>query len=217
MNKASHHSPIRRSMWLITGLLIMFVLGGCATMNEKECLNADWRAVGFEDGVNGAKLSRVGQHREACAEYGVKPDLDAYKSGRDEGLNSYCRSHNGYRVGIKGGSYYDVCPAALEKDFLQGYNAGLKIYRLESRIRSLNSQLKKQEKELEASKELLTQLEAELVSDGVNSQRRVQLLGEVRDASKEQGQIENQIKTLQLDMVKLQTQVDGLRASNTYY
>ena len=216
MNKASHHPPVRRPVWLIPGLLLMLVLGGCATMNEKECLNADWRAIGFEDGVRGAKLSRVGQHREACAEYDVKPDLDAYKSGRAEGLNSYCRPHNGYRVGIKGASYYDVCPAALEKDFLQGYNAGRKIYLLESKIRSLSSQLKKQEKELEESKELLTQLEAELVSDGVNSKRRVQLLGEVREASKEQGEIENQIKTLGIDMARLQGQVDGLRASNTY-
>jgi len=203
-------------MWLIPCLLVMFVLGGCATMNEKECLNADWRAIGFEDGVNGAKLSRVGQHREACAEYGVKPNLDAYNTGRDEGLKSYCRPHNGYRVGVKGGSYYDVCPAALEKDFLQGYNAGRNIYKLESKIRSLSSQLKKQEKELEASKELLSQLEAELVSDGVNSKRRVQLLGEVREASKEQGQIENQIKTLGMDMARLQGQVDGLKANSRY-
>jgi len=194
----------------------MFVLNGCATLNEKECLNADWRSIGFEDGTRGAKLSRIGQHREACAEYGIKPDLDAYRSGYGQGLKSYCRPRNGYHVGLKGSSYNDVCPAALEKNFLQGYSAGRTIYKLEVKIRGLSSQIKKQEKELEESKERLSQLEAELVSDGVNSKRRLELLGEVRELGKEQGQLENQIKSMGMDMARLQGQVDGLKANSPY-
>ena len=109
-----------------------------------------------------------------------------------------------------------MCPAALERGFLQAYKAGHHIYKLETQIRSLAGQIKKEEKELDEVKTQLGQLEAELVSDGVSSQRRIELLAEVREQGKAQGKLENQIKTLGLDMARLQGQVEGHRAESTY-
>ena len=196
--------------------MILLLQAGCATLNEEECLNADWRSIGCEDGARGARPSRIGQHRQACAEYAIQPDLDAYNAGHKQGLKTYCRPGNGYHAGLKGSSYNNVCPAALERGFLQAYKAGHHIYKLETQIRSLAGQIKKEEKELDEVKTQLGQLEAELVSDGVSSQRRIELLAEVREQGKAQGKLENQIKTLGLDMARLQGQVEGHRAESTY-
>jgi hypothetical protein len=33
--------------------ILLFALGGCAGMDAEECRTADWRAIGYEDGVQG--------------------------------------------------------------------------------------------------------------------------------------------------------------------
>jgi hypothetical protein len=62
------------------------LLGACAAkMSKDECRTVDWRTVGYEDGVAGQPGNRIGEHRRACAEHGVTPDLNAYLAGRDRG------------------------------------------------------------------------------------------------------------------------------------
>ena len=56
------------------------LLQGCASMNQDECLVSDWRLVGYEDGAAGQPANRIGEHRKACASYGVTPDLTAYRA-----------------------------------------------------------------------------------------------------------------------------------------
>ena len=74
---------------------IACLLAGCSsTMSKDECRTVDWRTVGYEDGVAGRSGERIGEHRKACAEHGVTPDLNAYRAGRAEGLREYCQPHN---------------------------------------------------------------------------------------------------------------------------
>jgi len=215
LNISTHQLTLTalRSMLL---LLPVLMLSACATLNEKECANGDWRSIGFEDGSRGAAAGRIGQHREACAEYAVKPDLDAYTRGRNQGLEGYCRPHNGYNAGRKGKIYQGVCPDTLESDFLIAYRTGRDIYTTEADIRKLSRTIKKQQQELEELNQLLISLEAELVSNGVGSKRRIELLAEIRGLSKEQGTMENNIKNLELDKAKLEGQVDTLLANSPY-
>ena len=44
----------RQTLALATTLLALGIMSGCATMNADECRNADWRIVGYEDGLQGA-------------------------------------------------------------------------------------------------------------------------------------------------------------------
>lgn len=208
-----HSLPRLKSLLLLLALLS---LAGCATLNESECVNGDWRSIGFEDGARGATVSRIGHHRKACAEYAIKPDFDAYNRGHEQGLQSYCRPRNGYSTGRRGKTYHGVCPATLEPDFLMAYKAGHKIYTLEVKIRKLNRLIKKEQKQLKSMNRQLSSLEAELVSNGVGTQRRVELLSELRGLSKEQGKLENQIKHLTLDQAKLHGQVDSLKTESLY-
>ena len=41
--------------------LSLLLLGGCATMSEQECLVSDWRAIGYEDGVQGRSEAVIGK------------------------------------------------------------------------------------------------------------------------------------------------------------
>ena len=70
--------------------LVVFAIGavlltGCAGgLSKDECLYADWRAIGYEDGARGAPASAVSSHRQACAKKaGVTPDMSEYLAGRD--------------------------------------------------------------------------------------------------------------------------------------
>ena len=105
-------------------LLVLFgtlLASACSTkMTKDECRTVDWRTVGYEDGVAGRSGDRIGEHRRACAEHGVTPDLNAYLAGRDAGLREYCQPHNGYRAGVNGNTYYDTCPADLAAAFEAG-------------------------------------------------------------------------------------------------
>jgi hypothetical protein len=42
------------------------VLSACATgMGKDECVAADWRTIGYEDGLHGYPADRIGAHRVA--------------------------------------------------------------------------------------------------------------------------------------------------------
>ena len=87
-------------------------------MSTEECLTADWRAIGYEDGAQGQNPDYFGERRKACAEHGITADFDAYLVGRAEGLALFCRPPNGYRLGVRDYNYSGVCPVELEDAFL---------------------------------------------------------------------------------------------------
>lgn len=55
-------------------LLALTLCGGCVVMSESECLNADWREVGRNDGLEGKRAEELGRYKDACLQYGVTPD-----------------------------------------------------------------------------------------------------------------------------------------------
>ncbi len=109
-------------------LLILSLLSGCASMSKKECLNADWQAIGYRDGARGVHYSTLSKHRESCSEYNVIPDDGAYRAGWDEGIRRYCSADTGYRVGSSGHAYNNICPADVAEDFLSGWRQGIREF-----------------------------------------------------------------------------------------
>ncbi|QIE56456.1 DUF2799 domain-containing protein [Pikeienuella piscinae] len=61
-------------------ILAALLLGACATttasLSPAQCA-ANWRAVGYEDGLDGADISRIAAYREACARGGAPLDAGA--------------------------------------------------------------------------------------------------------------------------------------------
>src|SRR2546430_15273931 len=86
---------------LAIGLLIpgILILAGCASLSKSQCLNADWYAVGLEDGAVGRPLERLGGPRRDRAAYNVPPQTRGYLRGRQEGRKTFCNYERGYSNG----------------------------------------------------------------------------------------------------------------------
>lgn len=119
---------MKRYAWIALALTGALTTAGCATYSEAElsaqCPLTDWYAYGVNDGELGQPIKRAGEFFEGCREVGVEPDLTAYQTGRAAGLVNYCTAESGYRTGVEGRKYHDVCPPQLEPAFEQGLARG---------------------------------------------------------------------------------------------
>jgi hypothetical protein len=122
--------------------LPLLFLSACASMNKSQCLSADWYAIGVEDGARGRSLEYLGNHRRACAEYGVAPDAQRYQAGRDAGLRSFCTYDRGYAIGRAGQGRPTVCPDRLAANFDAGYGDGRQRYDLTRRLDAVHEQMR---------------------------------------------------------------------------
>ncbi len=172
------------------------VVSGCASMSSEECVASDWRSVGFEDGSRGYTSDRIGNYRKACAKHGVSPDLDAYQSGRVEGLREFCQPQRGFNVGAGGGRYNGVCPSHLEPDFLDAYRTGARLHTLRSNVSSATYQINAKERELDSLDHTVRNKQAELIADETTVQDRVLLLSDLKELSERKGQLEAEIVDL---------------------
>ena len=62
-------------------LLLAILVSGCASMTQDQCRHADWAERGQRDGREGYSLSRIDEHREACAKVDVRPDTARWQLG----------------------------------------------------------------------------------------------------------------------------------------
>lgn len=128
-------------------LLTLLTLGSCATLSEEECALGDWRGIGFEDGAAGRAPDFIAQHREACAEVGVSPNLSLWLAGREQGLRTYCTAQNAYSITRRGSSVRPYCTAVEQAAMAPAIRRG-DAYRRVAR-------------ELEQAREDLAEIEAE--------------------------------------------------------
>ena len=141
-------SILKTGALLLAGALAL--LGsGCATLSEGECHTADWYQLGRVDGQRGYDLSRLYEHQEACAEFGIRPDAKAYYRGRQVGLASYCTRANGYEEGREGHRYRGVCPPKYEQRFLAAYRDGKLVHEVEEDIEDVERYIDRQERVLD--------------------------------------------------------------------
>lgn len=119
---------MKRSLYLLSTLLMMGFISGCASMSKKECLSADWHAIGYSDGTRGIHHNNLAKHRQSCGKYEVFPDEEAYHAGWDQGIRSYCTSDRGYRAGSAGQPYRNICPEDVAENFRHGWERGVRSY-----------------------------------------------------------------------------------------
>lgn len=195
---------------------ILISLAGCATLDENECLNADWRTIGFEDGARGYPATRIGSHRKACAKHGVAPDFERYESGRLKGLEQWCKPRNGYYLGIRGQRYNGVCPDHLAPAFVDALNRGRAIYDYEKQVKKNENELGKMLAALEAMDEDIRALEDEMVSDGVSPRRRLKLLDEIRMLEDDRSFQMNDIAEMEHTLNDMRTNLERMRTDHPY-
>lgn len=127
----------------VAALTLAAALAGCASLSRDECRSADWYAIGAEDGARGRALERLGEHRRACAEFGISPDAERYIAGRREGLMAFCTYDRGFAEGRAGRAYGSVCPDEVAADFREGYGRGREIYELRRRLDAVNEEIRR--------------------------------------------------------------------------
>lgn len=106
-------------------------LGGCAALfgpSQNECLQADYAQLGLHDGQLGRLPDTINQYQDACSQFSIKVDRQAYKAGYDQGLLEYCNTSNAINLGRAGGKYIPMCPGEKESDFFNHYMQGLKYF-----------------------------------------------------------------------------------------
>lgn len=153
VRQANSSRPEGRSGRIIVSVLLAVTLSACASMSEEECLTADWKEQGYRDGRSGFPLSRVEEHREACAKVGVVPNVTLYTAGRNVGIREYCTPENGLNQGLAGYSYRNACPMELERDFLIQYKRGYRVYEAQQRVNTLKRDVENKERQLDKEKD----------------------------------------------------------------
>jgi len=203
---------------LLAGAAILLAATGCASMSKEECVTADWRAIGYEDGAAGYPVSAVSGRRQACAKKaGVTVDMAAYTSGRREGLGLYCRASNGYAVGARGGAYQGVCTGPEEEEFLAAYETGRHLYGLRSTVASIGGQIKQAQYDLRNVENHIAETEVSLVAPGYTAHERLTLLAELKTLSEEKGNIETALVALHRDHVRAQEDLSAYEADLAYF
>ncbi len=208
----SGNTPCGKQWLKITTMTAaILVLAGCATLSKEECQVADWNTIGFEDGARGMTTSRIANHRKACAEHGIQPDMAAYQAGHAKGVRSYCQPAKGYRLGTRGRSYNGVCPADLENPFLAAYKEGKKIHAITRSISTKKRQVKAKQKELKTVKEQLAEKEALIIGSGTPPAQRAVLMTETKELNQKQGTLESQLRDLELELAVLEEKLRNAR------
>ncbi|MGQ5522064.1 DUF2799 domain-containing protein [Chitinimonas sp. PSY-7] len=127
-------------------MMAVLALSGCAAMSDAECRTGDWYGFGERDGRDGSG-SRLGSYAQACQKVGILPDPAEYSRGHERGLRTYCTPENGYRVGVSGQSYENVCAPELQAGFLREYERGRVRYELRRDIDSLRNDITRWDRE----------------------------------------------------------------------
>jgi outer membrane murein-binding lipoprotein Lpp len=198
---------------LLASALLVLALSGCASMSKDECLALDWRTTGYEDGAAGYSGDHIAQHRKACGKHGVTPDLQAYQSGREQGLREFCQPENGYRLGLRGAALASSCPAELKAAFQDSYDQAFELYSLRSRVANAAN-------ELEASRQALAQSERDLIvvsslilAPDSDTTIRAQALLDAKEMAERQGRLKARIRQLEADRQAFQRDLDNYVAS----
>lgn len=207
-----------RSVLTLTALGAAALLtGSCATLSEDQCLAGDWSGIGYADGAAGRGPDRLGEHAEACAEYGVVPDADLYYASRERGLYVYCTPNNGFYVGRNGNSYGGVCPADAEPAFLSGYSDGRLVHAAQS---ALNQALSDESSARSRADQLESEIRAEedrLADSALTDAEREAVRQRLRRLRQDREQAQEEARDAQWAAREARRDVDALRARFAAY
>lgn len=199
-----------------TCLFLVLTVQGCATLSKSECRKADWQIIGLEDGSAGRPVSYISRHRKACAEHGVKPNLEQYQRGHADGIGLFCTPRKAFELGNAGRSHQDVCPVELRDAFRAAYADGQEVYTARKALNEAKNRVESAQAELEAVSERIAGLEAQLVSAGGTAEQRQSWLDETKRLQGEQAQLQEGVHDLEHEVTARQGEYDYLSSRFGY-
>ena len=182
---------------------------------KAECTTVDWRTVGYEDGVAGRSGQRIGEYRKACAAHGVTPDLNAYLSGRDQGMREYCQPDTGYQLGVRGNGLATSCPADLKEDFESAYHSGYELHTRRARVSDAQNELDSAHRELTQIDENLIATSSLVLAHDTDNAVRAQALLDAKNMAQRKGQLKARLPELERIVYDSQRELENYVASNS--
>lgn len=191
--------------------LLALLLAGCASLTPDQCRHADWRQIGFTDGMDGESAARINEHAKACAEVGVRPDFDQYLHGREQGLRSYCRPENGFMVGRSGNLANAAadCPEHMKFAFMAEYRRGQEVHLIEDELSRRRSRINHNNSLIHRNNERIAGIREELAKKDLPDERRGTLLKEFNHLVEQKDAIgrENLYLASEADRLQFQLQM----------
>jgi len=174
-------------------LLPALLLTGCASLSPDQCRLADWRQIGFADGAGGLSAARINDHAKACAEVGVRPDLDAYLNGREQGLRNYCRPENGFAVGRSGSAANLAdCPESMKPAFFDQYRYGQQLRAVEEDLARHRSRIYQNAGHIRRNIERIAEIRDELARKDLPEERRAGLVNDIKRLAAQKNGLERE-------------------------
>lgn len=199
------------------GLLGAAQISGCSTgMGKDQCVAADWRTIGYEDGLHGFPADRIGVHGVACSKHQITPNLALYSEGRERGLIEYCQPKNGFRAGLHGSAYANVCSGATEPLFVDSYRYGRDIYTARTELRNTQARLRGARDGLAQTEAAMASVTTELVLPHVPTDRRAFLATELVRLTQSRSDLVARIGDLTLRSQQLALNVQELERQSPY-
>lgn len=164
---------------LVTITVAATLLASCASLDESQCLLADFRFLGEEDGEKGRPRTRIDTYEKDCGEYGLSVDRQAYALGWEEGIVKFCTRDNGYEYGLGGNHYQKSCPVELADTFFNAYQLGRAVYTAKTEVERLETDI--------------SRLGDKLAKDDLKSDQRAELREDRNDAKDDLRKAERQL------------------------
>ena len=203
-----------RSLILVS--IFMLMLGACAgqsTVSENQCAAGDWQTLGYRDGVNGYRSSRLLEHQDACVEHGVVPDRAEYMVGWEQGVREYCEPNNGFYVGERGWQHNNVCPADLRVGFLSAYKEGRSLYQARVDVANLEWAIDQKTARLpEVNTQIVSAAAAQLNGE-LPPAERIDLAARVQRLYAEKERLRAEIPDLEAELAIKSRELDRLEQS----
>lgn len=190
----------------------VLVLASCSGLSKEECQTVDWEALGFEDGVVGKGLEKVGDYRESCAKHGVRIDLERYKYGRNIGLQDFCKPNSAYEAGRRGYVYKGICPSDLEDAFVGPYEDGRTVYRAEVKLQRAESELDSVENSIDRIERDIRNREKVMLDDKTDSDKRRQLYNQIEDLKRDLYRQKQKIRDLHEEVYRARREFEDVQA-----
>lgn len=169
-----------------------FLLTSCETMSREECKVADWRALGYSDGVGGTH--RFAERQESCARRGFGADLDAYLVGNVEGIRRYCVPYNGFQRGLNGSAYNGFCPDDLDPLFMEAHSAGYRAWTVLSALQTAEAEVSRLEGRRNQADEDI-RVNEDALRAATTDDERARLRNEIGRLNDERRRINDDIRT----------------------
>ena len=167
-------------------LVVMLTqLGACAVMSKQQCIDANWREVGYKVAFGGAisQVETFEKREKACAKHGEVADYRYFKQGFADGRVDHCQLNNAVELGVKGQLQTlenRLCPESDYPGFNEAFEVGFKLNRLRSIANSSNYSISNLNNKIYNNRKRIDRISNRINSDELDQEDRKRLRHERR-------------------------------------